>query len=268
MRRYGPPGLSSAERADRWCRWKAGYHVREIARTFGRDHGSIRGLLARRGGIAPRVRIRGSLALPLIEREDISRGIASGESGRSIADRLGRAASTVSHEILRHGGRSVYRAKAANEDAWELALRPKPCLLAINCIVRNLVASKLVLDWSPEQISGWLKNEFPDDESMRVSHETIYRSLFIQARGVLKKRADRSSADQTQHASSAPDCYASREARAYPRCSVDPRATCGGRGPSRAGSLGRRLDQRLEEQPYRDSRGAPLALHRAHQSVG
>ena len=127
------------------------------------------------------------MALTLIEREDISRGIASGESGRSIADRLGRAASTVSREIPRHGGRSVYRAKAANEGAWELALRPKPCLLALNCTVRNLVASKLVLDWSPEQISGWLKNEFPDDESMRVSHETIYRSLFIQARGVLKK---------------------------------------------------------------------------------
>jgi IS30 family transposase len=187
MRRYGPPGLSSAERADMWCRWKAGYHLREIARAFGRDHGSIRGLLARRGGIAPSVRTRGSLALTLIEREDISRGIASGESGRSIADRLGRATSTVSREIIRHGGRCAYRAKAADEDAWESTLRPKPCLLALNRTVRDLVASKLVLDWSPEQISGWLKDEFPDDESMRVSHETIYRSLFIQESGVLKK---------------------------------------------------------------------------------
>ena len=187
MRRYGPPGLSSAERADMWCRWKAGYHLREIARAFGRDHGSIRGLLARRGGIAPSIRTRGSVALTLVEREDISRGIASGESGRSIADRIGRAASTVSREIVRHGGRSAYRAKAADEDAWGSALRPKPCLLALNRTVRNLVASKLVLDWSPEQISGWLKDEFPGDESMRVSHETIYRSLFIQARGVLKR---------------------------------------------------------------------------------
>jgi IS30 family transposase len=160
-----------------WCRWRAGYHVREIARAFGRDHGSIRGLLARRGGIAPSVRTRGSLALTLIEREDISRGIVSGESGRSIAVRLGRSASTVSREIIRHRGRGAYRAKAADEDAWGLALRPKPCLLALNRNVCNLVASKLVLDWSPEQISGWLKDEFPDDESMRVSHETIYRSL-------------------------------------------------------------------------------------------
>ena len=170
-----------------WCRWKAGYHLREIARAFGRDHGSIRGLLARRGGIAPSIRTRGSVALTLVEREDISRGIASGESGRSIADRIGRAASTGSREIVRHGGRSAYRAKAADEDAWGSALRPKPCLLALNRTVRNLVASKLVLDWSPEQISGWLKDEFPGDESMRVSHETIYRSLFIQARGVLKR---------------------------------------------------------------------------------
>ena len=114
-----------------WCRWRAGSHVREIARAFGRDHGSIRGLLARRGGIAPSVRTRGSLTLTLIEREDISRGIAARESGRSIAARIGRAASTVSREILRHGGRGAYRAKVADEDAWESALRPKTCLLAV-----------------------------------------------------------------------------------------------------------------------------------------
>jgi len=170
-----------------WCRWRAGYPIGQIARAFGRDHGSICSLLARRGGIAPSVRTRGSSALTLIEREDISRGIASGESGRTIAARIGRAASTVSREIIRHGGRDAYRAKAADERAWELALRPKACLLTLNRTVRSLVAGKLALDWSPEQISGWLKDEFPDDESMRVSHETIYRSLFIQARGVLKK---------------------------------------------------------------------------------
>lgn len=110
--------LSSAERDDMWCRWKAGNHVREIARAFGRDHGSIRGLLARRGGVAPSVRTRGRMAPTLIEREDVPRGIASGKSGRSIADRIGRAASTVCREILRDGGRSAYRAKAADEDAW------------------------------------------------------------------------------------------------------------------------------------------------------
>ena len=187
MRRYGPEGLSSAERADMWSRWKAGYHVRQIARAFGRDHGSIRSLLARRGGIAPTVRTRARVSLTLIEREDISRGIAAGESGRSIADRLGRAASTICREIARHGGRCAYRARTADEDAWGSALRPKSCLLALNRTLRNLVAGKLALEWSPKQICGWLRDEFADDESMRVSHETIYRSLFIQARGVLKK---------------------------------------------------------------------------------
>jgi len=113
--------------------------------------------------------------------------MASGSSIREIARRLHRAASTVSREVTRHGGRPVYRAHEADSQAWEAALRPKRCLLAVNCKLRNIVASKLMLDWSPEQISGWLKTEYPHDESMRVSHETIYRSLFIQARGVLKK---------------------------------------------------------------------------------
>jgi IS30 family transposase len=170
-----------------WSRWKAGYHVRAIARAFGRDQGSIRGLLLQQGGIAPRLRTRAIVALTLAEREDISRGIAAGESGRAIAERLGRAASTVCREIGRYGGRDAYRASKADVGAWRAALRPKACLLAMNRTVRNLVASKLTLEWSPEQISGWLRDEFPDDESMRVSHETIYRSLFIQARGVLKK---------------------------------------------------------------------------------
>jgi IS30 family transposase len=183
----GPAGLSSTERADMWGRWKAGYHVREIARAFGRDHGSIRSLLLQQGGIAPKQRTRALVALTLVEREDISRGIAAGESGRTIADRLGRAASTVCREIGRYGGREAYRASKADVGAWQSALRPKPCLLALNRRVRNLVAGKLMLQWSPEQISGWLKDEFPGDENMRVSHETIYRSLFIQARGVLKK---------------------------------------------------------------------------------
>jgi IS30 family transposase len=125
--------------------------------------------------------------LTLAEREDISRGIAADESARSIAARIGRAPSTVSREIARHGGRSSYRATDADTTAWESALRPKPCVLALNGELRNIVARKLLLDWSPEQVAGWLKLEYPDDERMRVSHETIYRSLFIQARGVLKK---------------------------------------------------------------------------------
>jgi len=139
------------------------------------------------GGIVPAARRRSLLALTLREREEISRGLASGSSIREIAKRLERVASTVSREIVRHGGRPAYRASQADGEAWQSALRPKRCLLSIHVKLRNIVASKLILDWSPEQISGWLKTQYPDDESLRVSHETIYRSLFIQARGVLKK---------------------------------------------------------------------------------
>ncbi|HEY2468310.1 MAG TPA: IS30 family transposase [Terracidiphilus sp.] len=179
--------LSPAQRTDVWSRWKAGESLHEIGRGYGKPHSCIRCLLLARGGIAPATRRRSGLALRLAEREDISRGIASGSSLREIASGLGRAASTVSREVMRHGGHSAYRAHDADSQAWESALRPKRCLLAGNRKLRNMVASKLVMDWSPEQISGWLKTQYPDDESMRVSHETIYRSLFIQARGVLKK---------------------------------------------------------------------------------
>jgi IS30 family transposase len=129
----------------------------------------------------------GLLALTLAEREDISRGIASGWSMREIARRLDRAASSVSREVARHSSNPSYRGHEADDQAWQSALRPKRCLLAMNRKLRDIVASKLILDWSPEQISGWLRTRYPDDPSMRVSHETIYRSLFIQARGVLKK---------------------------------------------------------------------------------
>jgi len=132
-------------------------------------------------------RRRSRLALTLAEREDISRGLASGSPLREIARRLDRAASTLSREISRNGGRPAYRAHAADDHASDSTLRPKKCLLTVSDELRDIVASKLILNWSPEQISGWLKIQFPDDASMRVSHETIYRSLFIQARGVLKK---------------------------------------------------------------------------------
>jgi len=179
--------LTSAEKTDIWKRWKAGQTLHEIGRSYGKPHNSIRGVLLPRGGITPVARRRSRLALTLAEREDISRGIASCLSIREIARRLNRAASTVSREVLRHGGRPEYRANEADTQAWGSAWRPKRCLLALNHKLRNIVTSKLILDWSPEQISGWLKTQYPDDGSMRVSHETIYRSLFIQARGVLKK---------------------------------------------------------------------------------
>jgi len=179
--------LSSAQRADMWNRWKAGQSLNAIGRALGKDKQVIHFLLARHGGIAPRARRRSRLALTLAEREEISRGIASGQPLRAIAQHLQRAVSTVSREVARHGGRPQYRASEADSQAWESALRPKPCLLATHGKLQEIVASKLMQDWSPQQISGWLKQHYPDDKSLRVSHETIYRSLFIQARGALKQ---------------------------------------------------------------------------------
>jgi IS30 family transposase len=179
--------LSATQRTEVWRRWKAGESLHTIGRAYARPHTSIHCLLAHQGGIVPAVRRRALLALTLREREELSRGLASGSSMRAIAKGLARSASTVSREVARHGGRPGYRAHEADQRAWDAALRPKRCLLAIHAKLRNMVASKLILDWSPEQISGWLTIHYPADESMRVSHETIYRSLFIQARGVLKK---------------------------------------------------------------------------------
>src|SRR5215472_13562224 len=180
-------GLSAIEKCDVWSRWKAGQSLHEIGRAFDKPHSCIRSVLLPRGGIPPIARRRSGLVLTLAEREDLSRGIASGSSIREIARCKNRAASTVSREVTRHGGRPAYRAHDADRQAWVSALRPKRCLLAVNQELRDIVASKLILDWSPEQISGWLKTHYPNNESMRVSHETMYRSLFIQARGALKK---------------------------------------------------------------------------------
>src|SRR5450755_1378250 len=160
-------GLSANEKSDIWSRWQAGQSLHEIGRVFDKPHSSIRCLLLPRGGIPPAARRRSRLALTLAEREDLSRGIASGSSFRKIARHLDRAASTVSREVSRHGGLPVYRAHEADEHAWDSALRPKQCLLALCPRLREMVASKLILDWSPEQISEWLKTEYPHDASMR-----------------------------------------------------------------------------------------------------
>jgi transposase, IS30 family len=179
--------LSAEQKAELWRRWKSGQSLNEIGRALGKDHVVVQFLLARHGGIAPPVRRRCLRALTLAEREEISRGIASGSSIRGIAKGLQRAVSTVSREVARHGGRPLYRASEADQQAWASALRHKTCLLANHEPLRTMVASKLLLDWSPEQIAGWLQSQYPNDASLRVSHETIYRSLFIQARGVLKQ---------------------------------------------------------------------------------
>ena len=180
-------GLSAEQKAELWKRWKAGQSLNEIGRALWKDHVVVHFVLAGHGGIAPPTHRRSRRVLTLVEREDISRGIASGCSMRTIAQQVRRAPSTVSREVARHGGRSQYRASPADSQAWESALRPKSCLLTTHTGLRELVAAKLLLDWSPQQISGWLKMEYPNDSNLHVSHETIYRSLFIQARGALKE---------------------------------------------------------------------------------
>jgi IS30 family transposase len=178
---------SAAERGELWQRWKRGESFGDIARVLDRVPATIYCTIRRQGGIAPPERRRSRLALTLPEREEISRGIAAGRSARRIAACLGRSPSTVTREIYRHGGRSCYRAAEADERAWQDARRPQVCKLARDRVLSRLVATKLVQDWSPEQIAGWLKAEFPADQTMRVSHETIYLTLFIQARGALKR---------------------------------------------------------------------------------
>ena len=178
---------TESQKALMWDRWQKGESQQQIAQLFGRNHSSIQGILARTGGIRPASRHRSSVALTLPEREEISRALASGHSIRSIAVLLERAPSTISREIQRNGGQGCYRANQADQAAWDRACRPKTCKLAENRTLARIVATKLQCLWSPEQIAGWLKCVHPDEESNQVSHETIYRSLFIQARGVLKK---------------------------------------------------------------------------------
>jgi len=178
---------SAQERRELWERWKRGESISEIGRALDRAPGTIHCTIRQHGGVPPPERHRSRLALTLQEREEISRGIAAGDSARGIAARLGRSPSTVTRELNRHGGRRRYRAAEADRRASERARRPQRCKLARNPVLSGLVAAKLREDWSPEQIAGWLKMEFPDDETMRVSHETIYLSLFVQARGALRR---------------------------------------------------------------------------------
>ncbi len=179
--------LSASQRAELWERWKRGQSLSDIARAFGKDPSSIHGVLASNGGIVPPPRRRAPVVLSLCEREEISRGMAAGASMRKVASGIMRAPSTVSREIARHGGRTRYRGGKADRRAWCRARRPKPCRLAAHRRLQKIVAEKLSLEWSPEQISGWLKRQYLGDQEMQISHETIYRSLFVQARGVLKK---------------------------------------------------------------------------------
>ena len=192
MARTGRPGLSHEQKAELWRRWKAGETLSDIERALGKQLASVFGVVAAKGGFAPVLRPRKSGSLSLMEREEISRGLVSGQSFRQLGRDLGRAVSTISREVAGNGGRRACRAAKADERALDRARRPKPCQLAFNPALCKLVAGKLSGQWSPQQIAGWLKARYPGDPSMNVSHETIYKSLFIQAprledMGVLKK---------------------------------------------------------------------------------
>ena len=178
---------TEAQKSLMWDRWQKGESLSSIARLFDRHHSSIEGILKQTGGIRPRPQRRSRLALTLSQREEISRGVVAGCSIRSMAGRLGRAPSTVSRELRRNGGRERYRANRADQAAWERARRPKICKLVQNRELAHSVALNLKKLWSPEQIAGWLKRTYPDHKDFQVSDETLYKSLFIQARGALKK---------------------------------------------------------------------------------
>ena len=187
MERRYRRGFSTAEKRELWDRWQRGESLRAIGRVFSKPSSSIYFQISPYGGIRPLPRRRSRLSLTLSEREAISRGIVAGQSMRSIARLLDRPPSTVSREVRRNGGYDRYRAAQADEQAWIRACRPKRCKLERNPWLRRAVARKLRLNWSPEQIAGWLKTLPPREEINQVSHETIYRSLFVQARGVLKR---------------------------------------------------------------------------------
>lgn len=187
MVKIGRPGLPSDRRQEVWERWKAGDSISGISRAVGSPPGSIFSILLPFGGIYQPPQRRRPGTLTIVEREEISRGLAAGESYRSIARRLGRSASTITREVAKNKGARRYRAVDADDRAWRRARRPKTCLLAQRPELREVVATKLAEDWSPEQIASWLAKRQGPDSLMRVSHETIYKSLFIQSRGVLAK---------------------------------------------------------------------------------
>ena len=178
---------TESQKALMWERWKEGWTLHQIGHLFDRAHTSVHKILAETGGFRPPQRRRNAKALTLAEREEVSRFLAEGWSLRWIASKLGRAPSTISREMARNGGRDTYRAVQAEDAAWDRARRSKPCKLVENRSLAKIVSDKLRLLWLPEQIAGWLKHTYPSDQSLHVSHETIYRSLFIQARGALKK---------------------------------------------------------------------------------
>ena len=173
--------FSPGDEDEIWARLRVGHAAKRTARALELTTGGVRAYLSRCGGIRSVQRRRSPGRLSLTEREEISRGLAAGRSLRVIAAGLGRAPSTVSREVAANGGRGRYRAAPADQVAWSRARRRKACKLAIRPELRAIVAEQLKQKWSPQQIAGWLKTTHPDDPEMQVSHETIYRTLFIQS---------------------------------------------------------------------------------------
>ena len=186
-KKYVRVGFTQAQKTELWERWRRGEQMKSIGREFGKPSSSIFKHIRSTGGFTPVIRRRSSASLRLAVGEELSRGLVAGHSIRSIARLLKRAASTISREVARNGGIRRYRAVKADKRAWKLALRPKPCKLVLQAPLRQAVVLKLETNWSPQQIAGWLKRTYPDCEDMHISHETIYKSLYVQARGALKK---------------------------------------------------------------------------------
>ena len=231
-------GLSAVEQDEVWQRWRRGESLRLIARRLGKRGPSVRAFVLQSGGVQCPLPRRAARALLLAEREEISRGLAAGHSCRVIAQRLGRAPSTVSREVARSGGRCRYRAQPADGAADRRARRPKPAKLALQPRLRAVVEDKLGLRWSPQQITGWLPLAFPEDLVMRVSHETIYLSLFVQSRGALRRELQRCL--RTGRAMRSPRGKRLPQGRGpAPRRRADQRASGRGRGSGGAWPLGR-----------------------------
>ena len=208
MQRVRRSRMTDSDKAAIWERWKRGESLSEVGRAMNRVPGAVFHVVRARGGVPPAPRRRSERALTAADREEISRGLATGISFRQIGLRLGRPTSTVSREVGRHGGRRWYRAAVADGDTWDQARRPQVCRLARYPALRARVAEKLEADWSPQQIAGWLKRTHPKDPDMQVSHETIYLSLFVQTRGVLiqaliRQRRRRKTMRRSRHATTA-----------------------------------------------------------------
>jgi len=182
------PYLTVAERAEIWTRRVAGEPIWVIARHMGRSRKTVHAQVVATGGVRPRTPQRSRRELTAGEREELSRGLAVGNSCRAMAKRLGRAPSSVSREVRRNGGREGYRAAEADLAAVRRRRRPKPSKLALSARLRDEVETRLKLLWSPRQISAWLKREYSDNPQMQISHETIYISLYVQGRGALRKQ--------------------------------------------------------------------------------